>query len=245
MWTKFLDLTDSQQEIPDGMSKLPFILIHSPLLGTLTWRSVAQDLREQGYDAFTPQLRDSSQIDLPLWQQEVNSIEVPITDAVLVGHSGAGALLPSLGKKLGVQGYIFVDAVLVFNPATRLALMRSEDIEFAQEFEQFLQAGGKFPNWKDEDLKTLIPDDKLRQELLADMHPRSLSFFTEQIEVPASWNTKPCAYIQLSPSYDSYSSQAESIDWTVVRRNTHHFEMVTQPEAIANLLVSVGQKLIE
>jgi hypothetical protein len=227
------------------MGQPSFVLIHSPLLGPLTWQSVARILHEQGRDVFTPELIDNPQSDLPMWQQEVNSLDLPVTDVVLVGHSGAGALLPALGKRLAVHGYIFVVAVLLFQSATRLELLRSEDIEFAQEFAHALEAGGTYPNWRDEHLQALISDADLRQKLLADMRPRSLSFFTERIDVPTSWDTKPCAYFQLSEGYRSYASQAETRGWIVVRRSTHHFEMLTQPLEIAHLLVHLYEQLLD
>ncbi|NLX10116.1 MAG: alpha/beta hydrolase [Chloroflexi bacterium] len=225
------------------MQQRPFILIHSPLLGPLTWQPVADSLRAQGYEALTPELIDRLDGDVPLWAQQVASVDLPDAGAILVGHSGAGALLPAIGERLDAQAYIFVDAALLFEPATRLEMMHAEDRDYGREFERFLTAGGHFPNWEDAQLRDIIPDGDLRQRLLADMRPRVLSFFTERIEVPAGWDAKPCAYIQLSDTYGFYADQAAARQWPVVRRSAHHFEMLTQPAAIADLLVQMRQRL--
>jgi hypothetical protein len=225
------------------MPQRPFVLIHSPLVGTLTWQSVAETLRAQGYDVFIPELKDEASLVLPFWQQEVDSIDLDVADATLVGHSGAGALLPAIGEKLNAYGYIFVDAVLLFEPATRLELMESEGAEFASQFEAYLKGGGRFPNWTDGQFQSIIPDTALRSALLADMRPRDYSFFTERIDVPAGWYGRPCAYIQLSAFYSVYGSQAERRGWPVLRRDTHHFAMLTQPEDIAKMLIEISQQL--
>jgi hypothetical protein len=217
----------------------PFAFIHSPLVGTFTWQLAAHHLREQSHTVFTPELIDDPLHSMPLWRQEVDSVDLPVQDVLLVGHSGAGALLPLIGEKFNVVGYIFVDAVLLFDAATRLELMYSEDRKFAREFETFLRQGGQFPNWQDEHLQPMITDVEIRQKLLADMRPRALSFFTEQIETPANWDSPPCAYIQLSASYRSYAVQAEERGWLVIRRDAHHFEMLTKPGEIAQLLIQI------
>ena len=43
-----------------------FVLIHSPLVGPLTWSLVAEDLRRRGIDALVPTLHDDD-TGLPYW----------------------------------------------------------------------------------------------------------------------------------------------------------------------------------
>src|SRR2546425_6243858 len=84
-----------------------FVLVHSPLVGPLTWALVAETLHQWGHDALVPVLRDTDDDDRPYWQQQVASVTpalaaVPADRAlVLVGHSGAGALLPALRPNAG------------------------------------------------------------------------------------------------------------------------------------------------
>lgn len=232
------------------MKKPSFILINSPLLGLFTWSLVAEQLREQGYLVFEHELIDDAQSALPFWKQEVENFDfvhkATESETLMVGHSGAGALLPALGQKLTAKGYIFVDAVLLFEPASRLELLAAENAEMAESFEVHLKAGGHFPNWSDEQLQGLIPDADLRQRLLMDIRPRTLPFFTERIDPPNDWDKSPlrCGYIKLSDSYTYYASQAEARGWSVLRRESHHFAMLTEPAAIAKMLVEMGQKLL-
>lgn len=95
------------------------VLIHSPLVGPLTWSLVAEDLRRRGIDALVPTLHDDD-TGLPYWQQFATVVAqtldaVPVDRALtLIGHSGAGPLLPAIGRRARrrIGAYVFVDAGL-------------------------------------------------------------------------------------------------------------------------------------
>jgi hypothetical protein len=84
---------------------------------------------------------------------------------VLVAHSGAGPLLPAVADALGppIGAYLFVDA------------------------------GERYPTWRDEDLRAAIPDPELRQRVLAaEVRPQPAEFWTETIPGFAGWPDGPC-----------------------------------------------------
>lgn len=222
-----------------------FVLIHSPLLRNYTWQAVASILRASGHVALTPELTDDSNYPLPYWKQEVDSINFSIDSPIIVGHSGAGVLLPHIGQKLNAKAFIFVDVVLMFEPQSRLDLLYQEGVNFAEEFEAHLKSGGKFPEWTDEQLHSMITDDTIRQSLLTDLNPRGLDFFSEQIEVPNSWTTLPIAYIQLSDSYSFYAKQATEQNWHVVHFPSHHFEMLTNPTRVSQLIINSTESILQ
>lgn len=73
-----------------------FVLVHSPLVGPLTWLRVAAMLRSLGQVTVTPTLHDDPASSVPSWQQHADSVAQVLTPLpaarplVLVGHSGAG-----------------------------------------------------------------------------------------------------------------------------------------------------------
>jgi hypothetical protein len=69
---------------------------------------------------------------------------------------------------------VFVDAGLPRNEATRLDLMKAEDLNWALEFQTYLESGGRFPNWSREDLREILPDEHLRDQMVSEIHPRGL-----------------------------------------------------------------------
>ncbi len=226
-----------------------YVLIHSPLVGPLTWSLIADQMRQRGIDTLVPLLRDSPDSVKPFWKQHAESVartqipkNIPVT---LVAHSGAGPLLPAIRQSLAnpVHAYVFVDAGIPQNGATRLDSMRSEDPEWAAQFEEELQHGGTFPNWSFDDLEEVIPDKSLRRPMVAEIRPRGLSFFTEPLPVFDGWPDAPCVYIQLSPPYKKPAVQARQAGWPTYELKAGHFHMLVDPAAVTGLIVQAVNEL--
>jgi len=222
-----------------------FVLIHSPLVGPTTWDLVATEMRQRGLDVFVPTLNDSPGANEPFWNQHAQSVSqalenvpktIPLT---LVAHSGAGPLLSVIrgGLPNSVRAYVFVDAGIPHLNASRLDLMKLEDPEWASDFQKELESGGRFPTWSFDDLQEVIPDEKLRHQMVAELQPRGLDFFTEPIPVFDSWPDAPCIYIQFSGPYEQPAEQARQVGWQVHRLEAGHFHMLVDAPAVTNLIV--------
>jgi hypothetical protein len=223
-----------------------YILIHSPLVGPLSWSRVAAEMQARGLEVLVPALGDSPFSRDPLWKQHADSVaraassipqDTPVT---LVAHSGAGPLLPVIRRSIPnpLLAYVFVDAGIPHNGATRLDLMRSEDPEWASEFASYLEQGGQFPNWSDDDLQEVIPDETLRRQMVSEIRPRGVSFFTEPIPVFAGWPDAPCLYIRFSAPYDRTAAQARAADWLVYDLDAGHFHMLVNPVAVTDMILN-------
>jgi hypothetical protein len=223
-----------------------YVLIHSPLVGPLTWRPVAAEMSRRGIDSLVPTLSDSPASMDPFWKQHALSVSRSVYDTstesgvILVAHSGAGPLLPAIRKFIPnpVRAYVFVDAGIPRHEATRLDLMKSEDSEWASEFASYLDEGGKFPNWSFDDLQEIIPDENLRRQMVSEIRPRGVSFFTEPIPVSASWPDAPCVYIRFSAPYDRAAAQARAADWLVYDLDAGHFHMLVNPVAVTDMIIN-------
>ncbi len=200
-----------------------------------------------GITTLVPDLADDGRS--PYWSQHRAAVvgaltRVPLDrPVVLVGHSGAGALLPAIagGLRQRVAGYVFVDAGLPGDGRSRLEMMEREGADFVQELRQHLASGGRFPNWTDADLAPLVPDARIRDHLLADLRPRPLDFFTEPIPVPPEWHGEaPRVYVQLSAAYDGPARLAEREGWPVRRLSgDNHFLMLADPAAVSRTLLGL------
>lgn len=226
-------------------------LIHSPLVGPYTWSLVADELNGRGITAVLPPLDDQNETSRPLWQQHVSaavqdlaglSEDVPL---VLVGHSGAGPLLPAIrwAMERPVAAYLFVDAGIPRDGASRLDLMREESAGWATQFHQFLQTGGSFPNWDEQDLADVIPDPKRRRQLVAELQPRTLRFFTEPITVFHGWPDAPGGYLLFTSTYNVPAEQARTLGWPVLSMPAGHFHMLVDPPAVADALLQLLAQL--
>ena len=220
-----------------------FLLIHSPLVGPLTWQPVAAELRARGHAAIVPELRDRPDSPEPPWGQHVARASGAVAATafsggeplVVVGHSGAGYLLPAISVAVGrpPAGYVFVDAQLPVDAAHPLQPLPTEILDiFAH--------GGRYPNWTDEQLRDILPDDALRAALLADIQPRELDYFETAVPVPSGWPDAPRAYLLFSPAYAEQYEQARTAGYMVRQLPGGHFHMLVDPVAVAEALVALS-----
>jgi hypothetical protein len=228
-----------------------YVLIHSPLVGGLTWTLVAEEMQQRGLDVLVPVLNDFPDSKELYWDQHAASVSLALVDIpddvplILVAHSGAGPLLPVIRESIPnpVYAYIFVDAGIPQNKATRLDMMKSEDPDWAREFQTYLQGGGHFPNWSNDDLREIVPDEHIRGQLVSDLRPRTLDFFTELIPVFEGWPDAPCVYILFSPPYKQAESQARQMGWHTYELEAGHFHMLVDAKAVTNIIVEAVNDL--
>ncbi len=223
-------------------------LLHSPLVSAATWGNVPNELAARGLDVVVPEVLDDDEP--PFAARYVARASLQLAQErsgeplVLVGHSGAGPLLPQIGfarhaAGVPVRGYVFLDAMLprVGNATTRLELMSLEDASFASSLADELSQGGRFPDWSEADLAESLPDPADRALVLAGLRPRQLDFFTEPLPVPEDWPDARCAYIKLSAAYDKPAATAARRGWDVRSADLHHFGALTHPTAVVELLL--------
>lgn len=242
----------SRQGRLEGVEVGAIVLAHSPLTSAAAWGSLP---RELGTDPVVvmPDVHDDNRP--PYAVRYVASAAEQVRSQLagpdgtdlsghrlaLVGHSGAGPLLPQLGSALHARGariggYVFCDAGLPRAGATRLELLEAENPEWARGFRQHLEAGGLFPEWTFDDLATAVPNPDTRRDLLAGLRPRGMGFFTEAIEVPADWPDTPCGYLLTSPTYQYHARIATSRGWPTAEFGSGHFEALNDPAGLAAAL---------
>ena len=223
-----------------------FVLIHSPLVGPLTWSLVANQMRRRGLNVLVPRLEDSPGSKEPFWKQHAESVAQALADIpkdtslILVAHSGAGPLLPVIRHALvhPVHAYVFVDAGIPRDGFSRLGLMKTEDPEWAAQFQEELGQGERFPTWSFDDLQEVLPEEGLRRQMVAELRPRGLEFFTEPIPVSDGWPDAPCIYIQFSAAYEQPVAQAQQAGWQVHKLEAAHFHMLVDAETVTDLNVN-------
>ena len=230
------------------------VLVHSPLVGSFTWSLVAQHLQAVvGFDVLVPSLTDSGETPPAYWQQHAASVQRTLASIpqerplVLVGHSGAGPLLPALAQaaRHPVKAYLFVDAGLPHPGQSELDEMEASVPAFAQEFRKLLAEGSRFPHWSDEDLSEDLPDGRARQQLLAEVQPRSLSFFEEVMPDVPGWPDAPGGYLLFTQGYRHSLEQVQGAGWPNRTFHAGHFHLLVDPVAVAEALVELMQQMDE
>lgn len=225
-----------------------FVLLHSPLLGPLSWRGVAERLRALGHEAEAPAWPRLVETEEPYYPRLVEALagEVaadPATPVVLAGHSGAGALLPALAARLAtpVAGVVFVDAIL---PHPGRSWFDTAPANLRDDLRAGAQAG-LLPPWHDwwppGALERLIPDATLRAAVIDELTPIPAAYFEEP--APEADLEAPAAYLKLSDSYEDEARLANRQGWPLIRLPLHHLAPLTHAEAVALALQGLAERL--
>src|SRR5207245_2657425 len=111
------------------------------------------------------------------------------------------------------------------------------------EFERHLRAGGRFPDWTDDDLRRVIPNDGLRRGVHEELRPRPLEFFVEPIRVFEGWPDAPCGYLRLSAAYDPALARANALAWPTRSLDAGHFHMLVEPRATVEAILDLLQEM--
>jgi hypothetical protein len=228
-----------------GRAGLIVVLVPSPLLGPFSWSAVANELRLHGTQAIVPILSDDNDSSDPYWHQHAESVKralAPVSREralTLVGHSGAGPLLPAVRQLTGrpAAAYLFVDAGIPRDGEPR---MGSADSDFARYLRPLLENGGTWPEWSADDLREVLPSEEVRRRLIAELRPRPLRFWTEPIPVFAAWPDAPCGYLLFSEVYEREARRAREAGWPVRTLRGGHFHQLVEPSAVAEELLALA-----
>ncbi|MHB8629640.1 MAG: alpha/beta fold hydrolase [Aggregatilineales bacterium] len=225
-----------------------FVLVHSPLVGPLTWKSTADALHQKGYAVVVPSLYDIPDNASLYWQRHATAVRQALSAVssdqlvVLAGHSGAGPLLPAIRRGIvqRVAAYVFIDAGLPRDNASRLDSFESP--EAVAEFRQSA-VNGLLPTWADSDLAEVIPNADVRRQMVTELRPMPLAVYEEPLPVFAGWPDAPCGYIRFSPVYDSALMEARQRGWPLRTFDAGHCYMLVEPGAVAAALIDVCKQM--
>ena len=220
-----------------------FVLVHSPLTGPSTWRWVADELAARGHQVTVPSVPPAATaLGWSAFVGAVGALARGLDSPVLVGHSGAGPLLPRIATRLRPRALVFVDSD-VPPEAGETSLVPAEFLEFLQG----LANGGVLPPWSEwfgpDSMREQIPDDRKREIVSAELPALPLSYFQTHVPVPAGWTTTRCGYVLLSDAYAEEASKAAANGWPVVRLPGVHLDIVNRPAAIADAILSAAGDL--
>lgn len=222
------------------MSEL-LLLIPSPLGGLDSWQSVSDELGRRGVPSIICPLALDEDAPEALWSQQARAVAAAIAGLattvplVLVGHSGAGAILPAVGaiSSKRVQGYVIVDGPIPKDGLSPLDMMRGSIPRLAEAVRSALAAGRRFP---DPDAQSRARKDGERP---VSASPRGRRYFEEPIAVPAGWSDSSCGYIKLSAAFDQPYQEALLRGWPTRSLDGDHFLMLTDASSVADALVGV------
>lgn len=226
------------------MPAVTTVLVHSPFLGPASLRPLADALAALGHPAVLPDLRPSV-VAPPVHQVLLGAFADAMSEAqlsgpiILIGHSGAGPLLPAFADALeeAVTGLVFLDAGL----PTPGRSWRDTAPDGLYADLRGLSRDGQLPRWQrwfDPDpLAELVTDAELRAEI-ADEAPEVPIAFLKEPRPDLEW-TGPAGYVALSEPYADAADAAQALGWPVRRLDTTHLAPATDPDSVAIAVLEV------
>jgi hypothetical protein len=229
-----------------------FVLVHSPLVGPTTWSRVAGELERRGRQVLVPSLLEVARAEAPQWRHVPEAVRAATARTpgplVLVGHSGAGPLLPTIADALTaeVAALVFVDSFLP-PPSGSVDLGPPGFMDRLHG----LASNGMLAPWSswfgEEAMRELVPDDRVRAALEEEMPSLPLSYFDATVPVPNAWHARPCAYLLLSGEpYGETAADARGRGWPVAEiSGGMHLAMATEPIAVTDAILELERALLE
>lgn len=222
------------------------VLVHSPLVGPSTWDALAEAFPARDYTVLVPDLTASLSEGPPYWSRQIDAIRdcAATEPVILVGHSGAGALLAAASGHLEhVRGYLFVDAGL---PHPGQSWMETAPPEVVRQIRAMV-TDGWLPPWSEwwgrDGLAELLPDPIVRERFAAACPRLPFAMFEEHQPFTPGWPDAPCAYLRLSQAYREQAQQAKALGWPVSELELHHLAVLTSPDLVLDPLLELMQKL--
>lgn len=233
----------------DPVSPLTAVLVHSPFLGPASLRPLADALAAHGHPAVLLDLRPSvvappvHQVLLGAFADAMSEEELA-GEVVLIGHSGAGPLLPAFADALEdtVTGLVFVDAGL---PTPGRSWRDNAPPELYGQLKGMAREGQlpRWQRWFDADpLTELVADEQLRSEI-ADEAPEVPVAFLKEPRPDVAW-TGPAGYVALSVPYAADAEAATARGWPVRVLDSTHLAPAADPEPVARAVLEVLGELL-
>jgi hypothetical protein len=232
------------------MREPAYVLVHSPLVGPLTWRPTADHLAADGRRTVVPTLVDAVVGPPPRYAAMADAVLGAVGDAdgvVLLVHSGAGALVPSIVARAPwtVHATVFVDATL---PAPCVAWADTVAPEMIGRLRGSAGPDGLLPPWHEwfpaDVIAQVLPDPEVRAAVIAEIPRVPLAYLDEVAPPHDGWQDVPCGYVQLSAPYADAAAEAERRGWAVTRHASHHLGTVTEPDVVASTILTVLDRML-
>lgn len=228
------------------------VLLHSPFVGPASMAPLVGALRELGFPVAEPIFAAAWDVEPPYYRGLARRVASTVetdhpTRLVLVAHSGAGGLLPSVAAAIGprVQATIFVDAIL---PHPGRSWFDTAPPGLAARLRSRI-ADGRLPAWDrwfaPEVMARLLPDPTLRERFIAELKGVAAGYADELAPLCPTWPPPHCGYLQLSEGYAGEAERAAANGWLMRRDIIHHLAIATHPDKVAASLHSMIRTLAD
>lgn len=221
------------------------VLVHGAFADGSSWERVIPLLQAKGLNVIAVQNPLTSFADdVAAARRAIAQMEGPV---LLVGHSYGGMVISEAGKDSQVVGLLYVAALVPedgqnVNDVNAAMAPTSAGPEFRLSSEGFLSLTLKGIN--ENFAQDLSPEE--RKVIFATQTPWAASATEQKVSSPA-WQSKPSWMIvaaadgMINPDLQRFKSKL--IKATTLELNSSHVPMVSQPNKVADFIISAAAKL--
>ena len=213
----------------------------------MSWRPVQATLLKQSRSADVVDLSPRLLHGPGVYARLAEAVQAQLRDHdILVAHSGAGALLPSIVETCAerVGGAILVDGLM---PHPGRSWLDTVPNSMAAGLRAASRDGlaPPWPRWLPRGmLAELLPDAAMRAELESSAGSVPLAFLGEPAPLESEWlPARSCAFLQLSAGYDDQAREARRLDWRILQLEADHLAILTRPDLIADAIITLATLL--
>ena len=221
-------------------------LVHSPLVGSVCWQAMATVARASGHEATV--------VTLPSWADSAPDYYAAMGSSVagqvsgqsgslLVVHSGAGALVPSIlaASQGEFAQVIYVDAILP-HPGRCWCETAADNLVAVLEA---TLSQGCVPAWDQwfppGTLAGLLPDQTRREAFAAGLAPTPWAYLQAKAPDPDWPEHVGWSYLRLSRAYEDEAGLARHEGRPALRLDLHHLAMMTDPQEILLAIMNLAR----
>jgi hypothetical protein len=223
-----------------------FVLVPSPFLGPFSWGPIRAELVSLGCAAQICDIGSALCGGPGAYQCAAQLVAglIPCTGAVVVAHSGAGALAPTIAQQCGptAAGFVLVDGLW---PHPCKSWLQTVPAAFAEQLEHAASDGLAPPwsNWFDPAVLTgLLPDAGMREALVCAMPRAPMSFLGEPAPEAPDLDPDLCGYLQLSAAYGVEAARARAAGWTSSTLALDHLAILTAAAEVAEAILGIAKR---
>ena len=244
---------------------MTFILIHGSWHNGSSWHKVENILNRNGVTVYAPTLSGMESIDNPPGKEiglnvHINDIVDIIEkdhheDVILVGHSYSGLVITGVAELLPdrVSKLVFLDAFIPENNQSLFDLLGPKSEEGMRA--TLVDADGKSKGDGADEVWLFPPRDPAYY--LGDATEEDTTWlkerlvftpvltFEEKVSVRnPDAQSIPKYFIRCTefPPLEVYAQKAQSTGWEVFRIRSGHDAMITEPEALSDVLLEIDKK---
>jgi pimeloyl-ACP methyl ester carboxylesterase len=230
------------------------VLVHPPVLGPASWRSVGDQLTRAGHHVDIPDLTGFTGGEAPYAPRLIAAFarQVAATvgragrpgQVVLVPHSGAGPFAAQLAAAVpgGRASVVFADAGLP-SPSGPTPVVDAGFLPYLRQ----IAREDTVPAWSQwfpgEDPAEVYPTPEARAAVLADARPLPLSFFEETLPAAAGAPVGAAGYLLFSEGYRPEAERARERGWPVTELAGTHLHPLGAPAEVAAAIASLAARL--